>query len=326
VPLGELAAIGSQNEGVVAVTRGRSPQSREQHHLPGGVGDVVLAPDDVGDLHACVIHHHGEVVRVAAVGALDDEVADDLGGETYGPVDEVVEGHVPCRHPEADGGRFPGGKPRLDHGRVESKAGAVVLGHQAPGQLFLPPFVEQFLGAEAGIGPPVRQQPAHRRLVQPTPLALPVGSVGASHIGTLIGAQPQPGQVAKETGLMRPRRALEVGVFDAEHHGAAVMTGIEEVIESRTGAADMKRSGRTGSEAHTHAARPAAVRRRAGLPVGGRHGLSSVAAGPIRATAWAAMPSPRPVKPRPSVVVPRSDTRSTPTPIAAASRARIAAR
>src|SRR5437870_8729275 len=45
-----------------------------------------------------------------------------------------------------------------------------------------------------------------------------------------------------------------------------------------------------------------------------------------RATAWAARPSPRPVKPSSSVVVARTVTRSMSTPIAPASRAPIATR
>ena len=77
----------------------RLAERREQHHLPGGVGDVVLAADDVGDLHARVVHDHGEVVGVAAVGALDDEVADDVGREGDGPVDEVVEDDVALAAP-----------------------------------------------------------------------------------------------------------------------------------------------------------------------------------------------------------------------------------
>ena len=117
VSLGELAAVGSQDQGMMPVAWRRLAQGREKHQLAGGVGDVVLAPDDVGDLHAGVVDHHGEVVGEAAVGALDDEVADDVGREGDGPVDEVVEGHVAVGHPEADGRLLARGEPAVHLGR-----------------------------------------------------------------------------------------------------------------------------------------------------------------------------------------------------------------
>ncbi len=142
MPLGELAAVGGQNQGMVAVARRRPAQGREQHHLPGGVGDVILAPDDVGDIHARIVDDHGEVVGEAAVGALDDEVADDIRGEGDGPVDEIVESHRPLGHPEADGRLLARGQPGRDLGGGKSGTATVVLGHVAPGELLLLAFFE----------------------------------------------------------------------------------------------------------------------------------------------------------------------------------------
>ena len=107
---------------------------------------------------------------------------------------------------------------------------------------------------------------------------------------------------------------LEVGVLDAQHHGALVVPGVEEVVERGAGAAHVQRAGGAGSEAYANVGH-------------GHDSLLSVsrpvarsASAATRATACAAMPSRRPVKPIPSVVVPRRPTASTSTPSAAARR------
>ncbi len=113
-------------------------------------------------------------------------------------------------------------------------------------------LVEQFLRAEAGIGPPVGEQLLHGGLVEVGPLALPVGTVVAANVGTFVGLQPEPGQIVDDAGVVVARGALEVGVLDAQHQGAAVMAGVEEVVERRAGAAHVQRTRGTGSEAYAY--------------------------------------------------------------------------
>ncbi len=207
----------------------------EEHQLPGGVRDVVLAADDMSDLHAGVVDDHGEVVGEAAVGALDYEVADDLRREGDRAVDEVVEGDITCRHLEADGRLLPRGEPGLDLARTQAQTATVVLGHLASGQLLLFQSVELLLRAEAGVRASGGQELLHSRLIQAGTLALAVRSERTAHVRALVGLQAQPFEVAHDAGVVLGGGPLEVGVLDAKHHGAAVVPGEQVVVESGAG-------------------------------------------------------------------------------------------
>ncbi len=54
-------------------------QRLEDQELGERVGEVLLGPDDVGDLHRDVVDDAGEVVQRRAVGPDDHEVADLVG-------------------------------------------------------------------------------------------------------------------------------------------------------------------------------------------------------------------------------------------------------
>ena len=121
---------------------------------------MVFAPDDVGDLHAGVVDHHREVVGEAAVGALDDEVADDVADEkVMGPWMRSSKVTSPVGHPEADGGLLARGKPACHLVRREcgSSSGRTWASARAASCSSLQ-LVEQLLGAEAAIGRAVGEQ------------------------------------------------------------------------------------------------------------------------------------------------------------------------
>ena len=234
----------------MAVPGRRFAERRKQHHLPGGVGDVVFPADDVGYLHPRVVHDDREVVGVATVGALDDEVTDNVGGKGDGAVDEIVEHHVTLRHAEPDGGLFSAGQPRLDLFLSQMAAGAVVLGHLTAGELLLLLLIQEFLRAEAAVGQTFGQKLLDGGFVEIGPLALAVGTVGSADIGTFVGPEAEPGQVVDDAGVVLGGRPLEVGVFDAQHHGALVVPGVEEVVERGAGAPHVQRAGGAGGEAY----------------------------------------------------------------------------
>ena len=77
--LGELFAVGAQNHGDVGERRHGRTEGLVNHDLTRGVGQVVVAADDVGDLHHGVVDDGREVVRGRAVGAEDDKVVELLG-------------------------------------------------------------------------------------------------------------------------------------------------------------------------------------------------------------------------------------------------------
>ena len=90
VALGELGPVLAQHQGHVGEPGQLGPQGLVNEELPGGVGDVVLAPDDLGDPHGDVIHHHREVVGGDAVGPLQHQVVQFLVVEGDGALDAVV--------------------------------------------------------------------------------------------------------------------------------------------------------------------------------------------------------------------------------------------
>ena len=64
------------------------------HDLTRGVGQVVVAADDMGDLHHGVVNDGRKVVRGRAIGAEDDKVVELLGVEGHLAVDGIVDDDV----------------------------------------------------------------------------------------------------------------------------------------------------------------------------------------------------------------------------------------
>ena len=89
-----------------------------------GVFEVVLAADDVADLHLLVVDHHHEVVERRAIRAHDDEVAEQAVVELDLAADQVVEAHHLGRHLEAD--------RRLSSLGAELRAVRIGQGRQRP--------------------------------------------------------------------------------------------------------------------------------------------------------------------------------------------------
>src|SRR5919112_218360 len=142
-----------------------------------------------------------------------------------------------------------------------------------------PPRLIRALVGEIGI-----QQTRGGSLVEFPTLALAVRA--------LVEREPEPGEVFELRPLELGSAPLPVGVLDTEDQIPAVMSG-EEIIEERGArTAEVEEPRRARGEANPD---PAQRRSR-------RH------------TAWAAMPSFLPGKPRRSVVVPRTPTRDSSTP------------
>ena len=81
-----LGDVGNMGKG-----RQARAQRLEEQELREGVGEVLVGPDDVGDLHRDVVDDAGEVVKRSAIGPDDDEIADLVGRELDVPLDQVVE-------------------------------------------------------------------------------------------------------------------------------------------------------------------------------------------------------------------------------------------
>ena len=94
---------GLRMSGRWAKPRHRVAERPEQEDVLGRVREVVLAADDVADLHRRVVDDDREVVERRAVAADDDEVAAEVGDvDLDAAADDVVEGDDPGPDPEAE--------------------------------------------------------------------------------------------------------------------------------------------------------------------------------------------------------------------------------
>ncbi len=75
----------------------------EEQLLAGGVGEVVVAADDVCDPHVPIVDDGREVVAGDAVGAHDDRIAQGVGADADRPADQVVDDDSTGGHREAHG-------------------------------------------------------------------------------------------------------------------------------------------------------------------------------------------------------------------------------
>ena len=154
---------------------------------------MVVAADDVGDLHHGVVDDGREVIRGRAVGAEDDEVVELLGIEGHLAVDGVVDDDVAAvlGHLDAQDVGLAGLDAAACLLGIKIAAAALIalegvlalLGGLAIG-------VELLLGAEAGIGLALVPELLGGLLVQVQTLGLFVGAKVAAHLGTSSQSRP----------------------------------------------------------------------------------------------------------------------------------------
>ena len=186
--------------------------------LLGRVDDVVLAADDRVDVHAVVVDDHRVVVGGHAVALEDDDVLD-------GAV--LVDGGVFAVHFDM----------AVDHvvedqflaGRDFEEDGAVLLVGLA--------LVEQLLSVF---------------LIEVHALRLPVGAEVAALVRALVPLKPHPAQAVHDGLFVLLGRAFEVRILDAQHKGAARMSGPEPVEERRMRAAYVQRACGAGCESRAN--------------------------------------------------------------------------
>ena len=229
------------------------PERLVDEDLARGVGQVVVAADDVRDAHVRVVAHHGEVVGGGAVGAHDDHVVHHLGREADVAVHGVVEldgpalgGHAQAPHVRLAGLDAPG---RL--GRVEVAAGAVVARVAALVRLGCGALgVQLLLRAEAGVHAAALLHLLERRGVGVRALRLEVGSGGSPHLGAFVPIEPQPLHCVEDDLHVLLGGTLGVGVFDAQDEVAAHGARERPVVDGRSCAAHMQAAGGGRCEAH----------------------------------------------------------------------------
>ena len=220
-----------------------SAEGLVDHDLTRGVGQVVVAADDMGDLHHGVVDDGREVVRGRAIGAEDDKVVELLGVKGYLAVDGVVDDDVAAvlRHLDAQDVGLAGLDAAAGLCGIKIAATALIALEGVLALLRgLSVGVELLLGAEAGIGLALVPKLLGGLLVQVQALGLGVGAKVAAHLGALVPVKTQPTHGAQDDLRVLVGRAGRIGVVDAQDERAAVCTGESPVIDSGAGAADVQ--------------------------------------------------------------------------------------
>ena len=243
VALGELLAVGTQDHGDMGECGHGRAEGLVDHDLARGVGQMIVAADDVGDLHHGVVDDGREVIRGRAIGAEDDEVVELLGIEGHLAVDGVVDNDVAAvlGHLDAQDVGLAGFDAATGLLGIKIAAATLIALEGVLALLRgLTVGVELLLGAEAGIGLALVPKLLGGLFVQVQALGLSIGAKVAAHLGALVPVQTQPTHGAQDDLRVLVGGTGGVGVVDAQDERAAVCAGESPVIDSGAGAADVQ--------------------------------------------------------------------------------------
>ena len=199
----------------------------EQQDVLGRVRQVILAADDVADLHVGVVDADREVVERRAVGADDDQVAAERRRVDLDvAADDVVERDDPLPDAEADDRLAALGLARGALLRRQVRAAADVVRWLVGGLLGGLVGGQLLVRAVAVVGLVLGQQPVGHLPVAIEALHLavrPERSPGRQpgDLGPLVPLEAQPVQVVEDVLLELERRAGDVGVLEAQDERAA---------------------------------------------------------------------------------------------------------
>ena len=158
-------------------------------------------------------------------------------------------------HAEADDRAFARVDPAPRLLPRETAAGAGVLRRAAGGERRLPLGVELLRRAEAVIGVIAGEQLVGVRRVEVQPLRLAVRAVRAVDVGALVPVEPEPAKILEDADLRLARRALGVGVLDAQDERAVLAVCQQPVEQRRARVADVQLAGRARSKSESHSKR-----------------------------------------------------------------------
>ncbi len=243
--------VGSENQRDVRELRNRRTYCAIQQNLLRRIGNVIVTPHHMRDLHLHIVGHDRQLVGRVAVRAQDDEVFDGRAVDLDRAVHEIVESDDADRDFEAHGARPLVPLARGDVIRRQMPAQAIVF--PAPGLLLpsLPAALDLFRRAVAVVRAAACDKLRCHRAMTIDPLRLKVRCVVAARAGAFIPVQAEPAQAVEDPADHLVRRSLGVGVFDAEDERAAVPPREEPVEERGTRPAYMEVPGWRRSKSNT---------------------------------------------------------------------------
>ena len=253
VTLRERRVIGAKHERQMREARRRPAECLVQQHLARRVRDVILAADHVRDSHQRVVDDDREVVRGRAVRPQQYRIADDVRRDRHRAPHGVVETDISMvRDAEADDRALAGLQARARRRGFDPATSAHVARRLTGRERGLSIGLELFLAAETVVGAAVAEQSIGVRPVNGHALRLAIRAMAACAVGSLVPVESQPAQVVQDRPFRFSRRALAVGVLDAQHEPSALSPSEQPVEQRRAGVADVQEPGGAGGEAEAH--------------------------------------------------------------------------
>jgi hypothetical protein len=103
--LGEFGTVRAMNQRHMCEDRRFPAERLVDLTLAGGVGEMIVAADDVGDGHVMVVDHHRQIISRRAVASEDHEIVEFLVGEHDAALHAILDHRLAlARRLEADGG------------------------------------------------------------------------------------------------------------------------------------------------------------------------------------------------------------------------------
>lgn len=238
VALGQLRPVGAVNKRHVAVDRHLPAHRMNDDELAEGVVEMVVAAQDVSDVHVMVVDHDRQHVCRRTVAAKDHEVVDLDVLNRDSALDEVVDHRLAfARGLDAHdvGLAFgPRGRGSVTPFAVDAEGTALILRLlAASGEFFLRQVtavgVAAFQHLRSNFGVTVR--------------------AGELEDRCFVASKAQPGQAVEDGVDCRLSRTGTVGVLDTKQVFPAMVPRKKPVEQRRAGAADMEVSGWRGGKA-----------------------------------------------------------------------------
>jgi hypothetical protein len=248
----QRGSVRTEDERMMSKNRRLPSQSAIDQDLPGSVGEVVISPYDMGDMHRMVVDDTGKIVSRHPIGTNDDEITDPVRIEIHPSVDEIFEDNHSLIHPK------PENRPETfrfhfrDLPFGEGTASSIIFWHHAPGELLLAKGFKPFGRAETFIDFSFTEQFFRIVTIEREALGLTIGTVLPASIRPFLPEDPQPSEVLEDRLDGSIGRSLRIGIFDPQNECAFFLSGKEIVEEGGASISDMEEPGGSRGETNTN--------------------------------------------------------------------------
>ncbi len=238
VALGQFRPVRSMNERNVRHHRNGPAERVVDLGLTRGIGEVVIAADDMRHAHVVVVDDDGEHISRSAIRTKQDEIIEVLVLPNHAPLHLVLDHCLASQ-------RSLEPEHRLDPGRgfgwvAIAPTAVIELGTALAARLLA--HLHEFLWrGVAKIGTARVKQRA-------SDLAVALG-VRKLVDGGAIPIEPEPGEPVEDRVDRGLGGSFSVGVLDPQQHFSAAPAGVEPVEQRGARAPDMQEAGGRGSKA-----------------------------------------------------------------------------